>query len=114
MILRVKLFYASLTRRTAFAIGGILCFVHGLIHALSGCYRKLIHQKADFSLFTALSISVQRHGIPVRGANKLPYKVQTNPLSQEHLKLLLHKEWLVRVDGNKSIPYLLVRLILHF
>ena len=29
---------------------------------------------------------------------------------QKHLKLLLGKEWLVRIDGNHSIPYLMVGL----
>ncbi|KAJ3555697.1 hypothetical protein NM688_g2433 [Phlebia brevispora] len=27
-------------------------------------------------------------------------------LSEEHLKFLLHKEWLVKIDNNKSVPYL--------
>ena len=37
------------------------------------------------------------------------FSIDTDELClQKHLKLLLGKEWLVRIDGNHSIPYLMV------
>jgi hypothetical protein len=34
--------------------------------------------------------------------------IQTDP--QDHSERLLSKEWLVKIDNEKSIPYLMVRL----
>lgn len=45
----------------------------------------------------------------MRGMSHTSYHVARRKFrDQEHLKLLLSKEWLVKIDSEKSVSYLLV------
>ena len=54
-----------------------------------------------------------RDGILLRGSATC-YTVDrllSFPAIQDHSKLLLSKEWLVKIDSDNSVPYMLVRAV---